>query len=199
MNSIISPPLTTEGDAYLLLKLDGIQTQIQEEAERLKRLCREMKVREIRVIEDEKEAASYWEARTMLYPLALTYLKRLISEDVTIPRDRIPEFARSVAEIALETGTMLGLGGHAGDGNMHPSISFLEINDEEERKAMAAIRKVVACGLSYGGSISGEHGVGLHKAEFIVDELGQRQVDLMKTIKNAIDPSGIMNPGKLWV
>jgi len=129
-----------------------------------------------------------------------------IVEDITVPRDRIPDFVRATQEIAESldmnpaTGMMVGLGGHAGDGNMHPTIFFLaDVTEEKEAKEKQAIEQIVKRGLDMGGTISGEHGIGIHKAEFLELELGRRQIDIMKRIKNAIDPKHIMNPGKIWL
>ena len=150
-------------------------------------------------MEDKKEAATYWKARSSLYPLLMSFLKKVIVEDVTVPRNRIPEFVKSIEKIAASTGVAIGVSGHAGDGNMHPSVLMGDVTEEMEKKAQDAIRQIVACGLELGGSISGEHGIGIHKAEFILQEMGGRQIELFKTIKKAIDPKGIMNPGKIWI
>ena len=198
MNQYITPPMTADGKAYLLVKLDGIEAQIAEEAARLSDLCKQMKVMDIRVTEDEKEAKSIWTARSKLFAMGLMYAKRVITEDVTVPRDRIPELAAAMDQISKKTGVLIGMAGHAGDGNMHPSVFLTEISEETEKKAEAAVEEIVKAGLALGGCISGEHGIGLHKSAFLEMEMGRRQVDLFKQIKQAIDPAGIMNPGKIW-
>jgi len=199
MNDILNPPLETGGEAYLFIKLDGQEKQIMDESRQIESICHEMKVQEVRVIEDEKEAQSYWKARSSLYPLIMSEAHKVITEDVTVPRDRIPTYLRALSEISARLGVSIGAGGHAGDGNIHPSIMMRDDSPEQMKISQAAVREVVKAGLDLGGSISGEHGIGWHKAEFIVDELGQRQVNLMKSIKKAFDPTGIMNPGKIWV
>lgn len=199
MNQYITPPLITEGQAYLLIDLDGTQDEIKAQADHILGICRKMGVLDIRVIEDEKEAQTYWTARANLGAMLLTVMKKAINEDVAVPRDRIPEFVREVQKLsATVSKVLLGIGGHAGDGNMHPSIFFPEVTGEAEREAQETIRKVVRLGLSLGGTVSGEHGIGFHKAEFLHWELGEIQIRLLKRIKKAIDPKGIMNPGKLW-
>jgi glycolate oxidase len=199
MNTFISPPLTTQGQAYLLMELDGTAEAIESQTARLRDLCRGMGTVDLRVVEDEREAATYWEARYKLWSMSLTVMKKVISEDVAVPRDRLPEFVRAVQTLSASMRkVILGVGGHAGDGNMHPNILFSELSEEAEKEAQAAIRQIVRTGLELGGTISGEHGIGLHKAEFLAWELGEAQVDLLKKIKGAIDPRGIMNPGKIW-
>jgi glycolate oxidase len=198
MNTYISPPIITDGEAYLLMDLDGTHTQVNEDAAHVEKLCQDLSAMDIRTISDEKEAQSYWKARSNLGPLILSLIKKMIAEDVTVPRDRIPDFVRSIRDISATTGVLIGISGHAGDGNMHPTILFPEVNEEAEKKAKSAIEKIVKTGLELGGTISGEHGIGLHKSEFLEWELGQVQVELLKRIKNAFDPKGIMNPGKIW-
>ena len=199
MNQYITPPLITEGQAYLLIDLDGTQDEIKAQAGHILGICRRMGVIDIRVIKDEKEAQTYWTARSNLGAMLLTVMKKAINEDVAVPRDRIPQFVREVQKLSSTLSkVLLGIGGHAGDGNMHPSIFFPEVSGEAEREAQETIKKVVRLGLSLGGTVSGEHGIGFHKAEFLHWELGEIQIRLLKRIKKAIDPKGIMNPGKLW-
>jgi glycolate oxidase len=199
MNQYITPPLITNGQAYLLIDLDGTHDEIRAQADHILGICRKMGVLDIRVIEDEKEAQTYWTARSNLGAMLLTVMKKAINEDVAVPRDRIPEFVREVQKLSSTLSkVLLGIGGHAGDGNMHPSIFFPEVSGDAEREAQETIRKVVRLGLSLGGTVSGEHGIGFHKAEFLHWELGEIQIRILRRIKKAIDPKGIMNPGKLW-
>ena len=198
MNAVISPPLALDSEAYLLMDMDGTPEQVRADAARLLGLCRDMGAKDVRVVTDEKEAKTYWDARAALFPSILTMAKKVITEDVTVPRDKIPEFVRAIQALSAETGMLIGIAGHAGDGNMHPSILFGEINADQEKKAQEAITKIIATGLSLGGTISGEHGVGLHKSGFLHWQLGPTQIRVMKSIKAAIDPKGIMNPGKIW-
>ncbi len=199
MNQYIRPPLTTQGQAYLLMDLDGTLDQIASQADHILGICRRMAVLDIRVIEDEKEAQSYWTARSNLGAMLLTVMKKAVNEDVAVPRDRIPEFVRGIQTLsATLTKVVLGIGGHAGDGNMHPTILYPEISEAAEAEARSAIEKVVRLGLSLGGTVSGEHGIGFHKAEFLAWQLGPTQIELLKRIKKAFDPKGILNPGKLW-
>ncbi len=198
MNNIITPPLMTDGEAYLFMDIDGHPAQVEADTAQLKSLCQDIGALDVRVVEDEKEARTYWEARASLYPSALTMAKKVIAEDVTVPRDKVPEFVRGIQALSAETQMLIGIAGHAGDGNMHPSILFGEVNTEMEQKAQYAITKIVELGLSLGGTLSGEHGVGLHKSAFLHWQMGQAQIELMKRIKQAVDPRGIMNPGKIW-
>jgi len=160
--------------------------------------CRDMGAREVRVVPLEEMASVYWTVRAKLYPLVVSQFKRVVIEDVTVPRDRIPEFVRAVEAIGREMGLAVGMSGHAGDGNMHPSFRLSEVTPELERKVIQAVARMVRAGLSLGGVVSGEHGVGVHKSQFLEWEMGREQIALMKRVKQAFDPLGIMNPGKIW-
>jgi len=105
---------------------------------------------------------------------------------------------RRIQAIAASVGVAVGLAGHAGDGNIHPTILQGEISDEMAQKADRAIEEIIKAGLELKGTISGEHGIGIHKNRYLQLEHGAEQVAIMKTIKNALDPHNIMNPGKIW-
>jgi len=199
LNQYLTVGLPPEGEAYLFIDLDGEMDQIKKEMKHIKEICSDMAVIEVRVVEDEKESASYWKARSNLYPALVSAMKKIIIEDVTVPRDQLPEFARSISEISRESGLMIDISGHAGDGNFHPTIMLKEINPEIEKIAQEAAEAVIKCALRLGGGISGEHGIGIHKARFSAIQLGDRQIALQQQIKKAIDPLGIMNPGKIWL
>ena len=198
MGSYSPIPVAQDGQAYLLIELDGTPAVIAEDTEKIKDIAQRMKVREVKFIDDVKQAAGIWKARKNLSPLILRVYQKSISEDVTVPRDRIPEMVRAVSEIGASLGVPVGMSGHAGDGNIHPGVQLLQITPEMEQKAEEAIRLMIEKGIELGGTVSGEHGIGLHKSRYLEKELGQVQIELMKRIKFAFDPNGIMNPGKIW-
>ncbi len=199
MNNYIRPPLPLHGEAYLLMELDGSNSQVEEETIDIKRICTALGAIDIRVVTDEAESGTYWYARSRLYPSMMSIFKRVITEDITVPRNSIPEFIRRVQGIAAGCGVLIGLAGHAGDGNMHPTILHTEISEAMSEKADRAIEEIIKAGLDLSGTISGEHGIGIHKNRFLEAEHGTAQISFMKRIKSAIDPQNIMNPGKLWI
>jgi len=198
MGSYSPIPVAQDGQAYLLIELDGTPAVIAEDTEKIKNIAQRMKVREVKFIDDVKQAAGIWKARKNLSPLILRVYQKSISEDVTVPRNRIPEMVRAVSEIGASLGVPTGMSGHAGDGNIHPGVQLLQITPEMEQKAEEAIRLMIEKGIELGGTVSGEHGIGLHKSRYLEKELGPVQIELMKRIKFAFDPNGIMNPGKIW-
>lgn len=198
MSSYSPIPVAMDGQAYLLIELDGSLTAITEDMGMIKSISEKMGAREFKVIEDRKQADGIWKARKNLSPLILRVYKKSIGEDISVPRDRIPEMVKAVSEIGASLGIPTGMSGHAGDGNIHPGVQLMDITPEMEKKAEEAIRLMVEKGIELGGTVSGEHGIGLHKSQYIERELGKTQIDLMRRIKYAFDPRGIMNPGKIW-
>lgn len=198
MNTYSPIPVAQDGQVYLLIELDGTAAVIAEDIGMIKSLSEKMGAREVKIIEDKKQADGIWKARKNLSPLILRIFQKSISEDVTVPRDKIPEMVRAVREIGASLGVPTGMSGHAGDGNIHPGVQLREITPEMEQKAEEAIRLMIEKGIELGGTVSGEHGIGLHKSAYIEKELGRDQIELMKRIKYAFDPKGIMNPGKIW-
>ena len=198
MNTYSPIPVAQDGQVYLLIELDGTAAVIAEDIGMIKSLSEKMGAREVKIIEDKKQADGIWKARKNLSPLILRIFQKSISEDVTVPRDKIPEMVKAVREIGASLGVPTGMSGHAGDGNIHPGVQLYEITPEMEQKAEEAIRLMIEKGIELGGTVSGEHGIGLHKSAYIEKELGKDQIELMKRIKYAFDPKGIMNPGKIW-
>ena len=121
-----------------------------------------------------------------------------IGEDISVPRTAVPEMIRRLQEIGRRYGFTIAIFGHAGDGNLHPSI-LTDLSQEGNReKADAAVAEIFRAALQLGGTLSGEHGIGITKLPFIVDALGEAQVEVLKSIKRALDPRGILNPGKIF-
>ncbi len=198
MNNYIKPPIPLTGQAYLMMEIDGSVEQVDVETREIEAVCAESGAIDVRVISLPAENDMYWYARSRLYPLMTTIFKRVITEDITVPRDKIPELVKRIQAIGAGLGLAVGIAGHAGDGNVHPTILQGEISEEMTRKADRAIEEIIKAGLDLEGTISGEHGIGLHKNKFLELEHGREQVGIMKTIKRALDPLNIMNPGKIW-
>ena len=198
MNNYIKNPIPVLGEAYLLMEVDGSMAQVESEVRQIKKICTGLGAVDVRAVTDKSDSESYWDARSKLYPIMMSLFRRVITEDVTVPRNSIPALIKRVREIAASLQVPIGLAGHAGDGNMHPTIMFPEISDAFQKKADEAIEEIIKAGLELSGTISGEHGIGIHKSRFMELEHGALQMDLMRAIKNSIDPEGIMNPGKIW-
>lgn len=149
---------------------------------------------------DEEEAESFYQARSMAYLAVKTLATGVQVEDVAVPIDRLSEFLKLVKGVASKYGIRIPVNGHAGDGNVHPVILYDKSDPASVEKASLAIEEICRKAIAMGGSITGEHGVGLQKPRFLREQLvahdGQEALRLMKEIKALFDPDNIMNPGK---
>jgi glycolate oxidase len=145
---------------------------------------------------DADEADAMREARRKAH-WALKQLGQARTEDVSVPRSRVSEFIEAVARISDEHQMMIGVFGHAGDGNFHPAYVTGHDDPRAEERTDAVRADLYTAVLELGGTITGEHGTGLTKRDFLEQQFGPRGVAAMRAIKDALDPDGILNPGKL--
>ena len=185
--------------AMLLIEVDGQQGSVDIEAEVIKKVCAQNNALSCKLAASEKERDVLWSARRA----ALSSLARIkpstILEDATVPRSRIVELVEAVNNIAKKYDIMIGTFGHAGDGNLHPTILTDLRDKEEEKKVDKVIEEIFIETVKLDGTLSGEHGIGLTKARFLRLEISDEVYKLMKKIKQALDPNNILNPGKLFV
>jgi glycolate oxidase len=189
--------LPVDAAALLLIEVDGHPVQVEEDAEKVEALCRQMGAMSIRVAQDAAERDKVWEARRA----ALSALSRVkpttVLEDATVPRSKIPAMIRAIEDIAREFNLTIGTFGHAGDGNLHPTILTDKRNKEEWHRVESAIDAIFDKALSLGGTLSGEHGIGLAKSRYLEKETSRGTLLYSRRIKAALDPKGILNPGKI--
>ncbi|MGK4581930.1 FAD-binding oxidoreductase [Kitasatospora sp. HPMI-4] len=158
-------------------------------------LCRAAGASEVVPAEDVAESELLLQARRLALP-ALERLGTTMIDDVAVPRSRMAEMLRGVARIADRQRLTIGMVCHAGDGNTHPVVVFDRADEEESARALKSFDEIMALGLELGGTITGEHGVGLLKRDWLARELGPVGLELQRQIKAVFDPLGIMNPGK---
>ncbi len=188
-------PLNTE--ALLLIEVDGSHTVASEETEKIASICTSFHGK-ISIADNIFSRQRLWEARRAVSP-ALYHIKPTkINEDIVVPRGRIPEMLQALREIGKKYNLIIANFGHAGDGNIHVNIMTDKNNTEEYQKAKEALHDIFETTLTLNGTISGEHGVGLTKKQYVGMELSETSIELMKSIKNIFDPKGILNPGKMF-
>lgn len=186
--------------AMLLVELDGTADEVRSREKQLTMfLEKEAGVKAIRVARSKTEADAIWQARRSVSPLALTLRPDKISEDVVVPRSRIPELAGLARRMAEEYHLPILTFGHAGDGNIHVNIMLDKKNPAEQKRAEQATTRLFQEVIAMGGSLSGEHGIGITKACFMPLECDETSLAVMLAIKKALDPTGILNPGKMMV
>ncbi len=190
--------LPTDADAMLLFEFDGAAEAVDRELERTSQICKDNGALEVMIAETPEEALKYWTARKAGFAAVFGKAPTTLAEDVTVPRDRIPDLLRVCKELQEETGITIVVLGHAGDGNLHPAILTDEEDAEHLARAQDTMHRIFDAALEMGGVVSGEHGVGLEKRQFMTKAVSPRVLNIMKDIKKLLDPNEIMNPGKIW-
>ena len=189
--------LPKDAAAMLLVELDGHAAQVEEDAARVEALCRSMGATSVRVAEDAAERDRVWAARRAALS-ALAQLKpTLVLEDATVPRSRIPDMVAAIGQIAARYDLTIGTFGHAGDGNLHPTILTDKRNHAEWERVEQAIDDIFDEALKMGGTLSGEHGTGTAKSRYLEKETSPGTILFSSRIKRAMDPNNILNPGKI--
>lgn len=189
--------LPVEAAALLLIEVDGHPAQVEEEAQRVEALCRQMGAMSIRVAQDAAERDKVWEARRSALSALAKLKPTVVLEDATVPRSRIPAMVGALEEISRRFDLTIGTFGHAGDGNLHPTILTDRRNQKEWGRVEAAIEAIFDRALELGGTLSGEHGIGTAKSRFMEKETSKATIIYSRRIKSALDPKNILNPGKI--
>ena len=190
--------LPLHAEAILIIEVDGHPSAIEKEIEKCELLCLEEGATNVIVAETEQERMRIWEARQMVSPAITQMGPTKISEDATVPRSQIPVMMKRLKEIGEKYKVNLVVFGHAGDGNLHPNIITDKRNLEEMKRVENAVSEIFETAIALGGTLSGEHGIGTLKSPYMEMELGKTGLMMMKKIKEAWDPVGILNPGKIF-
>ncbi|BBD10017.1 FAD-binding oxidoreductase [Desulfovibrio ferrophilus] len=189
--------LPTSAQAILLIEVDGHAAQVAEEAEKVVELCKKAGAVEVKAAKDEAERNKLWEARRAALPALARAKPTTVLEDATVPRSQIPAMIRAINEIGKKYRLDIGTFGHAGDGNLHPTILCDKRDKEEFHRVEEAVDEIFDVALSLKGTLSGEHGIGLAKSKWLEKETSPATIAYAKALKAAIDPKGILNPGKI--
>ncbi|HYA12422.1 MAG TPA: FAD-linked oxidase C-terminal domain-containing protein [Thermodesulfovibrionales bacterium] len=184
-------------EAILLIELDGYPSAITKEAEKIAEICEHLGA-EVNMAEDEEAREKLWEARRAVSPALYHISPTKINEDIVVPRNRIPDMLKCLRRLSEERGIKIVNFGHAGDGNIHVNIMVDRQNKEEYKKGLELVGQIFQMTLELGGTISGEHGIGLTKAPYLVMEISETELAIMKSIKHVFDPKNILNPGKIF-
>ncbi len=185
--------------AMLLIEVDGDKALVEYDAEKIHEVCQEGGALTFKTASDEKEVERLWEARRNVSPSLLKLRPHKLSEDIVVPRSRMVELVAYLDESGKRYGLPIPAFGHAGDGNIHVNI-MLDKNDEQElENAHIIIEALFEKVIQMGGTITGEHGVGITKAPYLGMEIPRAGMDIMARIKKAFDPKGILNPGKIFI
>jgi glycolate oxidase len=191
--------LPLDVEAILLVETDGSdEAMVLREIEAVARISRQSGARQVRVAKDEDERAGLWNARRSVTVSLARKAPNKLGEDITVPRSAIPEAVRRIKVISAEFGLPIVVFGHAGDGNLHPNILFDKRDPEQWAKVEPMVSQIFNTALELGGTLSGEHGVGMLKRPYITRALGPVSIEIQKRIKQVLDPLNILNPGKIF-
>ena len=190
--------LPTDCAAVLLMETDGHPAAVADEADQMMAIARRNHARDVRLAKDEAEALALAAARRNAFSALARRRPTTILEDFTVPRSELAKMVTFIAETARDADLQVGTFGHMGDGNLHPTFLTDERDAAEMRRVHHALDLIAKKTLELGGTITGEHGVGLAKKEWLRLQMGDSSFEVMKQIKKALDPAGLLNPGKIF-
>jgi glycolate oxidase len=190
--------LPTDVEALVLMETDGHPVVVEEEAAQMMALAKANGAHDVRAAADEAEGAKLAAARRNAFSALARVRPTTILEDVTVPRSELATMVAFIDSVAKKHNLQIGTFGHLGDGNLHPTFLTNERDREEMHRIEVALEEIVEETIRLGGTVTGEHGVGLAKKAFLKRQLGEGSYELMRSIKQALDPQGLLNPGKIF-
>jgi glycolate oxidase len=192
--------LNTNVEASLIIETDGADEQtVMNDSEACARICKETGAHSVRMAQNETERTNLWKARRSMSPSLARKSPNKLGEDITVPRSAIPDVVQRLRTISARHGLPIVIFGHAGDGNLHPNILFDKRVPEQWHTAEQMVAEVFDASLAVGGTLSGEHGVGVLKRPYLEKALGSISMEVQRNIKQALDPLNILNPGKIFM
>jgi glycolate oxidase len=188
--------LLTNMDAALFIEVDGNDNHLGEEIEKIEHICSLHNAKNIKAAQNEKETEEIWTARRASFSSVAKLAPNVVAEDAVVPRENIPQMIREIKRISAKHNVNVCIMGHIGDGNLHPNFSVDLRNKDEAERLDLAITELFETAVNLGGTISGEHGIGLAKTKYLSLALDPVVLDYMRQIKKLFDPKGILNPKK---
>ncbi|WP_043586259.1 FAD-linked oxidase C-terminal domain-containing protein [Geminisphaera colitermitum] len=190
--------LPTDAAAVLLMETDGPASVVEAEAAAMRDIALARGATSVQIAADEAESQRLAAARRVAFSALARVSPTTILEDATVPRSELAKMVRFCRECADRHHLRVGIFGHMGDGNLHPTFLTDERNTEEMHRVEAAMKEIFDYALSLGGTITGEHGVGVAKKAFLTRQYSNASMDAMRVLKRAFDPAGVLNPGKIF-
>jgi glycolate oxidase len=194
---IVPQNILNSAQCMLLIQVDGLPHTVETEVQQVVDICNKTAL-EVHVAADAAEADKLWQARRAHFSDISSRAHTIINEDVSVPRDKIADFIRLSQESAKRHDVPISFAGHVGDGNFHPVVLTDNRNKEHYQRALQCVDEMIEIALNLGGVLSGEHGIGLEKQRFLKKAMDPVAIEIMKNIKNVLDPKHILNPGKIW-
>ncbi len=187
-----------DAGALVLAELDGHESGVLQDKECLRILAQRVGALEVREAVNSRERERLWDMRRAASSALLAESPRRINEDICVPRDKLAEMLSFLEKMSKDYDIPVANFGHAGDGNIHVNILVNEREPEQFTRAHRMVEEIFRQTVALGGTLSGEHGIGITKSEFLRMEVGERELKLMRDLKRLFDPKGILNPGKIF-
>jgi glycolate oxidase len=188
--------LPESAEGILIVQVDGAPETLEKEVAQIESILWQGKAQNVIIAKDVSDAERIWLARRAAAPSLMRLRPHVITEDVTVPVSNLTAMIRKIGEICERNRVQVGVIAHAGDGNLHPCMVFDRRDPDEFARVQTVCREIVPEALALGGTLSGEHGIGIAKAQFLPFEMDRVALSVMQQIKRAFDPKGILNPGK---
>jgi glycolate oxidase len=186
-----------DAEAVLIIEVDGLEVGLDEEAERTQAIAMKNGAREVRQAKTELERALLWKARKQAFGALGRLGKSMVTHDGVIPRTKLPEVLRETRAIAKRHGLEVGNVFHAGDGNLHPNLMFDQRDPEQIKNVIHAGEEILKLCVDVGGSVTGEHGIGIEKMDALIWQFSEADLELMAQVKRVFNKSELCNPGKI--
>ncbi|MDZ4815263.1 MAG: FAD-linked oxidase C-terminal domain-containing protein [Verrucomicrobiota bacterium] len=190
--------LPLDAEAVLLMETDGHPAVVEEEAKQMEQIARQHGARAVSVAQSNEEALKLASARRTAFSALARVNPTTILEDATVPRSELAKMVNFIQDVGVRYKLKIGTFGHMGDGNLHPTFLTDEKNHEEMERVEKAMVEIFEFAVKLGGTITGEHGVGLAKKPYLENAIGKLNVEVMRQLKKAFDPNHILNPGKIF-
>ena len=190
--------LPRDAEALLLIEVDGHPAAVADEAAHIQKLCTQNGATSVRLAADAAEATRLASARRSAFSALARVKPTTILEDATVPRTELAAMIRFIQETAARHRLDIATFGHFGDGNLHPTFLTNERDADEMHRVELAMGEIFTKALALGGTITGEHGVGLAKKAFLRDQVGDASYALLRRVKRTLDPGNLLNPGKIF-
>ncbi|MGB2697233.1 MAG: FAD-linked oxidase C-terminal domain-containing protein [Candidatus Zixiibacteriota bacterium] len=191
--------LVSKGGPVLLIEVDGENKEkVHPEMEKIEKICQKNKVTSLKFADTKADKENLWKVRKSCSAALLRVAPTKVNEDVCVPPSQLPALVSGIKKLSEKYKIPIDTFGHAGDGNLHVNIMADRKNPEKMERAEKAVEELFDMTLKLGGTLSGEHGIGITKAKFLENEVGKTGIDVMKRVKKAFDPDAILNPGKIF-
>jgi glycolate oxidase len=188
-----------KSESVLLIEVDGNdKADVQEELEKVLEICQKKRAKSLDVARTKEDKDKLWKVRRSISASLLRIAPTKVNEDICVPASKLPAMVGAIKEISKKHQVSINTFGHAGDGNLHVTFMCDSRNHEQMERVEKAVDELFERTLKLGGTLSGEHGIGVTKAKYLEWEVGKEGIELMKKIKSAFDPDQIINPGKMF-